>query len=290
MSTNLPVAAADLSPEMMQLLGTTAPASMESERLPQLKVNSKRKDKQNRKIPQGAFFVSGLDSQSELVYAESVKLRVLSQLYQWLHYDTEQNKVVNKTLLIPSFSHEARDMTGTVRCGKPTSKDLREMTKAQQAKYADIRCFRQLRGIVSYTGQTADGDEVTIENAPCILLLKGSNFSPFEDDVVKTLPRGRNFYDYWCDVTAEERENGSVTYYVMRFSPNYAEPVTLDKQTVDTMLHMADLVRQENQKVEQAYDKALAREKGTQSAVDALQRPPLDADFDDIEDTDAEYI
>ena len=288
-TNNLPATAADLTPEMMQLLGTTAPTGGETERLPQLKINSKRKDKQNRKVPQGYFFVSGLDNQNELVYAESVKLRVLSQLYQWIHYDPEQNKVTNKTILIPSFNHEARDMGGTTRCGKPTSKDLREMSKAQQAKYSDIRCFRQLRGLVSYTGQTADGEQVTLENVPCILLLKGSNFSPFEDDMVKTLPRGKNFYDYWCDVTAEERENGSVTYYVMRFSPNYAEPASLDKPTIDTMLHMATLVKQENERIEKAYDKALANEKGIQTAVNALAKSALDSDFEDVDDDNVEY-
>lgn len=285
MSNNLPANVQDLTPEMQKLLGTTAPSGGDGERLPQLKVNSLRKDKQNRRITQGDFFVSGLDPSvaSELVYAESVKLRVLSQLYQWIHYDPEENKVVNKTILIPSFGYEARDMNGTVRCGKPASKELREMPKAKQAKYADIRCFRQLRCLVSYTGKTADGEEVTIENSPCILLLKGSNFSPFEEDVVKTLPKGKNFYDYWCDVTAEERQNGSVTYYVMRFSPNYAEPVPLDKPTFDTMVHMAKLVGAENDRIEAAYDKALAREHGEQSAITALSASSNDLD-DDFED------
>ena len=75
----------------------------------------------------------------------------------------------------------------------------------------------------------------------------------------------------------------------MRFSPNYAEPASLDKPTIDTMLHMATLVKQENERIEKAYDKALANEKGIQTAVNALAKSALDSDFEDVDDDNVEY-
>jgi hypothetical protein len=176
----------------------------------------------------------------EPVYAENVRIRALSQLFQWIHYDPEESKVVNKTLLIPNFRCEARDMKGDIRCGKPTSKILREMPKEEQKKYTDIKCFRQLRVLVSYTGKDADGNEVTVENEPAIMLLKGSNFNPFEDEFIKTIPRGANFYDYWCDVSAEELQNGSV------------------------------MIERENDMVEKAYQKSMREGQLDEDAIEAV--------------------
>lgn len=286
--SNVPAVSADVLNKVRELLGSSTSAGT-VERLPQLKINPKKKDKQNRKVSEGHFFVQGIESQNELVYAESINLRVLSQLFQWIYYDPEQNKVANKTILIPNFGHEPRDMKGTLRCGKPTSKDLRELPKATQAKYSDIRCFRQLRGLVSYSGVTADKEKVTLENVPCILLLKGSNFNPFNDDVEKTMPKGKQFYDYNIKVTAEERENGSVTYYVMRFNPEYAAPLTLDEPVINTMMHFAKMVTDENKKIEASYNKSLGVSKGVQKAVDNLALAALDQDFDSEEDFDNAY-
>jgi len=247
-----------------------------NDRLPILKTNAKRKDAQGRKVEQGLFMLQGTD---EAVYAEKVTIRVLSQLYQWIHYDQEEG-LVNKTLMIPNFSHEARDMKGGVRCGKPTSKALYELPKEEQKKYADIKCYRQLRVLVSYTGKDADGDEHTIENQPAIMFLKGANFNPFNDEVVKALPRGANLYDYPIEVTAEEMENGSVVYYVMHFKPDMSEKLPLDQQTYDTMLHMAQMIKKDNDYVDNQYKNSINNRNADNDALDAL-----DADLaDDLED------
>jgi len=250
------------------------------DRLPMLKISSKRKDPQGRKIDQfqGHFFITDMD---ENVYADRVRIRVLSQLFQWIHYDPEAEKVVNKTLLIPNFRHEGRDMKGGIRCGKPASKVLKEMSKEEQKKYVDIKCYRQLRVLVSYTGQTVDGDEVTIENQPAIILLKGANFNPFEDQFIKSLPKGRNFHDYWCDVTTEEHENGSVVYYVMQFEGDFSSPVGTDQQTYDTMIHFARLVEEENDRIERAHQKARHEADTDGLAIDALEGE-YEADFEDV--------
>lgn len=253
--------------KLAALLGANDKPQKSADRLPMLKVNTMRKDAQGRKIEQGLFYLNGMD---EPVYTENVRIRALSQLFQWIHYDPEESKVVNKTLLIPNFRCEARDMKGDIRCGKPTSKILREMPKEEQKKYTDIKCFRQLRVLVSYTGKDADGNEVTVENEPAIMLLKGSNFNPFEDEFIKTIPRGANFYDYWCDVSAEELQNGSVIYYVMHFKPDLKKALPLDQQTFDTMTHMASMIERENDMVEKAYQKSMREGQLDEDAIEAV--------------------
>jgi len=268
MTTTLPTVSAEQANDVAVLLGAKeAPAPTQS-RLPKLKVNSMRKDEQGRKIPEGQFTLQG--DGVEAVYAEKVTIRVLSQLFQWLHYDPEENKVVNKTLMIPNFRHEARDMKGGLRCGKPTSRVLREASKEEQKKYSDITCFRQLRVIVSYEGETADGKKQTIENQPAILMLKGSNFNPFEDEVVKSLPKGASLYDYPIEVTAEENQNGSVIYYVMHFATDFKKKLVLDDATYETMVVMAGMVKNENDMIEASHQKSLREEQSTDDAIDAL--------------------
>ena len=266
--------------KLAALLGANDKPQKSANRLPQLKVNTMRKDAQGRKIEQGLFYLNGMD---EPVYAEKVRIRVLSQLFQWIHYDPEENKVVNKTLLIPNFRCEARDMQGGERCGKPTSRVLRDLPKEEQKKYTDIKCFRQLRVLVSYKGKDADGNAETVENEPAILLLKGSNFSPFEDEFIKSIPRGANFYDYWCNVSAEELQNGSVIYYVMHFKPDLKKVLPIDQDVYDTMTHMAGMIKNENDMIEKAYQKSLREGQLDDDAIEAVADvvDDLSADLED---------
>lgn len=268
--------------KLAALLGASEERSSASagDRLPILKINSKRKDEQGRKLEQGLFMLQG--GTDEPVYASKVQIRVLSQLFQWIHFNAEEKKVENKTLMIPNFGMEARDMKGGIRCGKPTSKVLYEMPKAEQKKFEDIKCYRQLRVLVSYTGKDADGDEHTIENMPAIMFLKGANFNPFNDEVIKALPKGANLYDYNIEVTAEELENGSVVYYVMHFKPELKTKLGLDQPTYDTMLHMAKMIQKDNEYVDNQYKKALSDNQVTDDAIDALDA--LDALEADLED------
>lgn len=262
------------------LLGASQDSGGSDNRLPLLKVNSKRKNAEGKKIPEGQFVLTGIE---EDVFAESVMIRPLSQTFQWLHFDSEAKKVVNKTVIVPNFRTEPVDMKGTLRCGKPPSKILRDLDRTEQKKYEDIKCYRQIRCLVTYEGKTASGKKVSIENQPAIILLKGSNFSPFEDEVVKRLPQGRNLYDFWVKVTNEEMENGSVVYWVMHFEPDLGTPVPLDKTTIDTMYHIADMIRNENDMIKQKYNEALRGQNSSDDAIDAIATV-LEDDLEDDEE------
>lgn len=262
--------------KLAAILGASQDAG--NDRMPVLKVNTKRRDAEGKKIPEGHFVITGTD---EAVYADKVSIRVLSQMFQWMHFDQEAKKLVNKTILIPSFRAEPIDMKGGVRCGKPASKIYRELSKAEQKKYDDITCYRQLRVLVSYTGKNADSAEVTVTNQPAIVMLKGSNFSPFEDEVVKRLPKGKNLYDFNITLSTSEHENGSVTYYVIHFEPDLSNPLALDRDTIDTMYHIVDMIEVENRKVRDGYDRSLRQSNSTDDALDAIDG--LDSDFLDEE-------
>lgn len=246
-----------------------------SNRLPELKINYQRKDKEGRSIKDkiGKFYVKGLEKE---VYAEEVKIRVLSQVFQWIDFDEEEMKPRNRTIMIPRFSMEPIDELGTIRCGKPTSKQMADWGKEEKAKFSTINLFRQLRGLVSYKGVTAEGEEVVIENQPMILMNKRGNYMTFEDQVIKKIS-GRDFKDFWVTVKSIEQEMGSVVYYTFDYEPDLLNPVPLDDDTYQTMLRFAEMISSDNDKIKQKYNASL----GGMDAIDMDAMNALDADLED---------
>ena len=266
---------------LAQELGATVGGSSEktnASRLSQLAINSLPDDENGNPLPRGHFYIKGAE---EIAFAETVTFRPLAHHFQYLHWDAQANNLANKTRIIASFTEEARDIKGTIRCGKPTSKVLAEMPEEARDRFADITCFRQVRGLVSYSGKTQEGKNVTITNQPVILMLKGTNFRPFEDEYLKALPRGRNIWDYQAKVTSKRHKNGSVTWFTFHFSPDLKTPLALDQATYESMGVIADAIRSENQRVDDAYHSMLKNQNLDKRALDALDSS-LDADFEEV--------
>lgn len=251
-----------------------------STNLPLLKINLEDEDDMGSPLPKGKFIIT---NQEDTVYADKVRIRPLSQMFQWVHYDPDQNKSVNRTLIIPNFRSEARDEKGGVKCGKPASKVLKENPELAK-QYKNITCFRLVHCLVSYVGKTASGEQVTVENVPTLLRLKGANFSGFEEQVVDKLPKGKKLYDFWVEVSASKKKNGSVTYYVYDYAVDLGNPVALDQPTYDTMLHIVEIVKAENARVQTKYDQAVrggSIDSAAMSAVDFIDSDSLEVDLED---------
>ena len=246
-------------------------------RLPELKINSQVDDDKGNQLPRGHFFIKGLDQNA---YAPEVIFRPLSHSFQYLHYDPEAKKLASKSLIIAHFGEEPRDTKGTLRCGKPISSVLRDMPPEQREKFSDITCFRQVRGLVSYKGKTVDGEEVVYENQPVILMLKGTNFSPFEDEFMKAIPRNRNLWDYQSKLTSKRHKNGSVTWFTFHFAPDLKNPLGLDETVLESIKAIRDAIRSENKRVDAAYQAALRNANLDQAALDAIEGS-LEDDFND---------
>ena len=254
--------AAELGASQQPSGGTSA------SRLPELKINTQVDDDQGNSLPRGHFFIKGLDT---VAYAETVTFRPLAHGFQYLHYDSQLNKLAGKSRYIQNFGEEPRDTYGTLRCGKPISSVLREMPENERTKYADITCFRQVRGLVTFTGKTADGEKVEYTNQPVILMLKGTNFSPFDDEFLKKLPRNANIWDFQAKLTTKRHKNGSVVWFTFHFEPDLKNRLGLDQDTVDSIGAIADAIRTENDYVERAYKSALANQALDRGAIDALE-------------------
>ena len=236
---------------------------------PLLKINSLDEDDNGKELPKGTFFLN----KSPIAYAKEVTIRVLGVHYQYMEYDPDANKLVNRTIIVPNMQQEMLDEKGTTRCGMPMGKS--KMDPDMKERFKNVTAFRQLRGIVSYTGKDADGNEVTYENEPFLMSLKGSNFMPFEDEVMKKLPYGRAVWDYNISVSLERHKNGSVIYYTAKFDPDFREPLPFSQQVAESINEIASQIRSQNAKVRDKHEAAI-RERQTNAGV-------LDALGDDLE-------
>lgn len=247
-------------------------------RVPFLKIQYEPEDKRERAVPRGSFLMS---EQDEPVYAKKVKIRVLAQHFQYRQTDPDTYKIVNKSILMNDMRRgEPRDMKGGLRCGKPTGKALAQMSDDEKKRFDGIKAFRILRGIVSYTGETAGGEQVTVENAPFQMFLKGLNFMPFEK-ASGTLPRGKRIQDVWFDLSTHK--DGKA--FIVDFAVDYDTPAPLDMDTVETLKVFAAMYDQENSTIERRYREALqgsrsdaAYDEATEYLRDGMD--DLEADFD----------
>ena len=247
--------------------------------LPILKVNTDDEDEAGNLLPRGQMFVQNGE---QVAFAKEVTIRPLTMHYQYQHYDPDANKMANKTVLTTSFNEEFVDEKGGTRCGRPESKVYKKLDDDEKKRYKDISCTRQLGVLVFYEGTDAEGNKVKVENQPAFMRLKGSNFMPFDEEFAKSVPKGRKMWDYRVTVSLDKQKNGSVTYYIMHFAPDWNNPVPLDQPTFETMKYFLEMVDKENRSVREKYNEAL-RQKGVDD--DVYDSIGSEADLnDDLED------
>ena len=246
-----------------------------------LKINAKSRNKLTKKsIPEGSFYLTGTDNP---VYAEEVTFRPLASHVQYFHWDEVdgKRKLINKSIAVKNpYKDEARDTLGGIACGMP-SWDARKEMEYDEAKKWRAMQHRVIRGVVSYTGKTEGGEEVTIENEPCIMFHKNSNYGGFYNEFIKKLPQGSQIYNYAAELSSSYNENGSVVWYTFMYMPDLKNELGMTKDIHDTMLVFADAIRAENKYVDERYFNAIKEGSIDSKAIDALG-DSLDADFEEV--------
>jgi len=264
--------------EANALLAQLGTVTSDQIKVPFLNTQYKPDDKQGRDVNahRGSFYLS---NQSNPVYAKQVKARFLCQHFQYRVTNSETFKTDNKTVLMEDIRKvaEPRDMKGGIRCGRPDPKVWRNLDADDKKNYSHIKAYRILKGVVSYTGVTADGDEVTVENEPFQLWHKGMNYMGFDRDVTKNL-NGGHFHTMWIDLS--NKKDGMA--YVTNFNLDFKTPAPMTQEVVDTLRTFLDMVRQENDLILSSFDKA---QNGDASEIDGamdtvLEHMPEEADLE----------
>ena len=274
--------------ELASEMGASA-EKQQSARLPRLVTNRRIKDESGNRLELGEFY---LTDQDKTAYASSVKFRPLSHHFQYSQYNQDEKKMENWTIQASSFREEFRDVKGTLRCGRPDGKAMKAMTAEQRKKYSDIKNVRLVRGLVSFVGKTADGEEVTYDNLPCLVKLSGQNnfqasdkgvYSRFDSQVRDVIPRGFDMWNFELGVTSKEHfsDDGSVFWHTFEWSLDPKAPMAITQDVYDSIVYVAELVRAENAVVDKSYFDAIKEQSVFQGAMDALG-DDLEADFEDV--------
>jgi hypothetical protein len=253
--------------EVAMLLGALQGSTTEDTiKVPFLKVQYEPEDKQGRDVKRGTFLLS--DSEDP-IYAATAKIRILAQHFQYRESDPQTYKIVNKTVLMDDMrKREPRDMKGGMRCGRPDAKTLRQLSDEDQSMWRGrVKAFRILRGIVTMEGTNAEGKTVKVEDQPFQMFLKGSNFMPFEDSVVKALPYGKGMTDVWIDMTTTKKGKA----FIIDFAVDHKTGAVMDTDTVDTLRVFYDMAKQENSRIETGYKNAHMETEAFGAAGDALE-------------------
>lgn len=253
--------------------------------LPQLKLNYKEETEDGKELKKGLFY---LDNYDQLVLAKTVTFRPLSHHFQWATIDPETKKFVNKTRLVTDLrgNDEPRDEKGTVRCGKPPSKDLKD-NKELKKLWRDTTCYRQIQGYVSYTGKTPDGDDVEVNNVLCGIRNKKANFSHFEEEYKKKLGKGV-IWDHEIEIYATKEKMEDTIYWIMhydRFDSSKRLPLLVPQY--EALKEIKANVDDFNKSVDTKYYNALhgkADDAATLAALKTVGGMKLDADFDEDDD------
>lgn len=259
------------------LMGSAPQDDFGGDRTPQFKVNYSLEDEQERQLPRGKFTITGLEG--EQVFADTATIRVLGQHFQYIDYDSKNNKLVSQTILVPNMRSEMPDDKGTTRCGMPSAKG--KLTADQKVKFKSVRIIRQLRCLVTMTGHTIDGEEVTITDQPALFKLSGGNFMGFDEQVVDKLPRGRQMWDFNINLSKKKEKTGENIWYVIQYDVDLANPLPLTENVVPVLNEFLTSVEAQNSAIMQKHDKAMRSRQDDDSVLDGINGGSLDDDLSD---------
>jgi hypothetical protein len=274
-----------ISPEeLAKLASETGAQQTTGSFIPQLKVNYDEEDANGKEIKKGTFIITGQD---KTVYAKTAKFRPLTHHFQWVDFDDVAKKVTNRTRFVTTLlgSDEPRDEKGTLKCGKPASKDLKA-NPALAKKYESITCYRTVQGLATIEGETAEGEKVKLEGVECALRLKGANFAPFEEEYFSKLGQGY-VWDHELTLSASKEKNGASTYYVIHYDTDFKDRKPLTVELYDKVKSLQARISEANQAIDTKYFNAIHNKQ--EVAKDAKLVESTGVDFGDELDNDIPF-
>lgn len=270
--SNVPANVSDLDVGQLTALmsgGASQQAQSEqSDLLPLLRTNYQEEDDDGNELKKGTFVLDGKDI--EKVYAKEVQFRALGDFMQYLHYDSDEQKTVNRTI-IHRVGDEAIDETGTLRCGRPAGKDFHALDEKEKSKYQGITCFRYIYGLVSYKGTNAEGEEREVVETPCLFRTKGASFMNFTKEVIEpSSAQNLPFQNVTSTLSNERKRNGGVIYFTSHFSPDFKKTAELSPDNVETMKHILTLIKNVNDSVRAKYNESIKARTASSNEADVV--------------------
>ena len=198
----------------------------------------------------------------ERVYATGpVKLRCLSSHIQFFHWG-EAGTLISKSMLATTsefsrMKEKLRDSAGGFNCGTPSYEESVKMTSSEREVHQNKNKYRIAYGLVSFSGRTNAGEELTLENVPCVLRHKRKSYGKMWHQFIKELPQGTDVWDYECSMVAEKQTTPKgASYFVMGFNPDFKNRLIPDGAVENSILHVHSLIGSENARIDKSWTEA----------------------------------
>lgn len=257
--------------------------------VPSLRVNYDDEDQDGNEIPRGSWTVYTDKGQ---VFAKSVMFRIMLATIQYNHYDADEQKNVSTSVHVQGFDGEIPDSIGGFKCGKVSKKQLAELSEAEQKVQKSIKCAKVLFGLVSLSGTNTKGEEVEINNLPCVFYARGTHFMPMSDYIADLERHNTPMLTVTINLDLDRKKNGGVTFWEVNPSTEEKDvPVTKDDHTVYEAF--VQTVKAENDEIMAKWkaSRAVEGEKAMKNIATAVSTPnDLNDDISDIIDGQSEEL
>lgn len=273
--------------EMAAMLGQSS-GSEGGDGLQRLRVNTEFEDDEGNPRPGGHWVlkVNGTE-----YFSKTVRFRALSQRFFYQKYDAKEEKIVNKTIYIRDFREESIDELGTVRCGKPDAKALKNAPESVLERYKNIKARRAVFGLVALIDPVlADGTKATEEivNIPVEWVTGGASWN-LVGDIFEEMTKKKVLMPQRDFVVGLKREkSGSTIYYTPQPEVDWDAPkLPMDPLTIDTWKHFEQLIADRNSEIKRKHKEAIRTSAKSIDIADDTEivDSVLDGDFsDDLND------
>jgi len=241
--------------EIMRITGQEDDSGSGSLVLPKLAINRVGEDDDGNKLEVGTYSIYDTVSEQK-VYSKKgngpVLFRPFIRGYQYMEYDAETNTYPNYSVIFKSWKDEALDISGGTKCGKVPYKELDNLTNEEAARQKNIKCYTLAYGLLNMHAVTGAGEEVNVEDLPCLWRTTGMNFRPVNESIKSIKNRGKLIQNTNLLLSTKRKKHGTNVYYMTDISIDDKQ-VDFTKKDLSTMELFAETIGEENKKIVDAW-------------------------------------
>jgi len=221
--------------------------------IPQLKINREFENDDGDSLMPGSYVVSipGVGT----VYSKTARFRPFLNMYQYSHFDQDQNKYLNKTILAPKLTGvELIDELGGKKCGRVDKKLQDQLTPEEMVKQKAIKCYRNLYGVLTMPDAVnAKRDATPIENVPVLWRTTGVQFLPIQSAIDSISKQRKLMFNYEFTLSTTKDKKGSNTYYIANLAVDMTKHIPFTEEDLEILSNFEALVANENDGVIQKW-------------------------------------
>ena len=265
--------------QIMRLTGQEDDSGGNSILLPRLAINRVGEDDDGNKLEVGTYKLYDPTSE-KIVYSKKengpVKLRPFIRAYQYMEYNPDENNYSNKSIIFKSWKDEAIDMNGGIKCGKIPFKEQDSLSKEDQAKQRQIKCYTLVYGLLNMHAVTGDGTETAIEDLPVLWRATGVNFRPINETITSIKGQNRLIQNTNLLLATKRKKHGANVYYMTDLNVD-KENVEFTKKNYEIIEMFNQLITEENTEISDAWksiQNKKAKDGETAEVINAVEDSP----------------